>query len=68
MRGWEAGGIARWVAFCQVSAVAMAGVFTAAFARRVAICAGGAAKVLAIFLDVVAFADFAFAVGAGTFG
>jgi hypothetical protein len=46
----------------------MAGVFTAAFARRVAICADGAAKVLAIFLDVVTFADFAFAVGAGTFG
>jgi hypothetical protein len=46
----------------------MAGVVAAALTGFVAIGAGLAAIVLAVFGDVVPFADFAFAIGAGAFG
>jgi len=48
--------------------VAVAGVLAAAFAGLVTVGAGLAAEVFAVLLDVVAFADFAFAVRAGALG
>jgi hypothetical protein len=46
----------------------VAGVLAAAFAGLVTVGAGLAAEVFAVLLDVVAFADFAFAVRAGALG
>lgn len=46
--------------------VTMAGIFTAAFAGLVAVGAGFTAVIFAFLVHVVAFADLAFAVGAGT--
>jgi len=48
--------------------VAVAGVLAAAFAGLVSFSAGLAAIVLAVVGDVVAFADFTFAVRAGALG
>ena len=48
--------------------MAVAGVLAAAFAGLVSFSAGLAAIVLAVADDVVAFADFAFAVRAGALG
>jgi hypothetical protein len=48
--------------------VAVAAVLTATFTGLVAISAGLAAIILAVFGDMVAFTDFALAVRAGAFG
>lgn len=50
------------------STVTVATVLAAAFARLVAFRAGLTAIGFAVFLDPVAFADFAFTIGAGAFG
>lgn len=47
---------------------ALAGVCAATFTRGMAIGAGFAAIVFTVFIDVVAFGDFAFAVRAGAWG